>query len=109
MNNKEKKQYLYSSVLLERHYIKLMKSLTNLLKSKVLINEKKSFIDNAIGVFTKDPVSVMKLFEEIRTFPSRIRDEIYWENFETYLFHVYDYDTIILGILSICGKVQSVW
>lgn len=69
-----------------------MKSLTNLLKSKVLINEKKSFIDNAIGVFTKDPVSVMKLFEEIRTFPSRIRDEIYWENFETYLFHVYDYD-----------------
>ncbi len=62
------------------------------LKSETIKNEINPFTENAIGVFMKDPVSIVKFLEEIKSFPSRIRDAIYWENFTTYIFRVYDYD-----------------
>lgn len=69
-----------------------MKTLMSLLKSEPLKKEMNPFTENAIGVLMKDPVAIIKTLEEIKSFPSRIRDLIYWENFTTYIFHLYDYD-----------------
>ncbi len=69
-----------------------MKTLLSLLKSKTIESEKDSFIENAIDAFIKDPVAIIKFLEEIKSFPSRLRDAIYWKNFATYIFHLYDYD-----------------
>ncbi len=62
------------------------------LKSKKIKNEEKQFLENAIGVLMKDPVAIIKSLEEMKSLPSRLRDAIYCENFETYMYHVYDYN-----------------
>lgn len=69
-----------------------LKWLLSYIKSKTLKEDVNSLTENAIGVCMKDPVAAFKLVKQIRFLPLRIKDGIYWEHFETYLYHLYDYD-----------------
>lgn len=70
-----------------------MFSLIQIIKSYTVKREVKTMVENAIGAFlNNDPCASIKLIEEIKSAPVRIRDGIYWENFEEYLLHVYDFD-----------------
>lgn len=66
--------------------------MNDLIPSETVKAEASEFVENAIGVFMKDPLAAKNTVEQLLRLPSTIRDGIYWENFLQYLLHVYEYD-----------------
>ncbi|SFP39538.1 hypothetical protein SAMN04487928_101231 [Butyrivibrio proteoclasticus] len=69
-----------------------MDEIKKIVKSDTIIVEAGTFVENAIGVFTKDPAAILATVQQIRSLPFTIRDGIFWENFYAFLTHVYDFD-----------------
>lgn len=66
--------------------------MNELISSETIKAETSELVENAIGVFMKDPLSAKNAIVQLLHLPSTIRDGIFWENFLQYLLHVYEYD-----------------
>lgn len=52
----------------------------------------KNILKDAIGVFMHDPNAALSLAEDLKSFPSTIRDGIFWECLETFILCTYSFN-----------------